>query len=360
VRVPITASQITYHGAEIVAETCDYVDIHAYWQHPRFPGQPWDRANWTIANTPMEWVPDADALLSRAPWRLLDRPFTISEWNIPDPHDYAASVVPFAAMVAALQDWDGVFFFQYHSGEGGWFDDCIRGYFSFNSQPVKLALLTACANLYRRGDLQPLKDAATGTLNELLPPTFALSHRVGIQSAAKESSKLGTPPTKRLSSPDGRVLWDATGQDRACVQINTPASRAVWGLIAGQQFDLGGVRAAIGSTERNYAALVITSLDGQPLESAGRILLTVVGSAENRDMVWNTARTSVGRQWGTSPTQVNGIPAEITLPFRVRNVHALDGRGQRQAALPIKVDGNASRFLIGPEHRTLWYEITAE
>ena len=36
VRVPITASQITYHSAEIVAETCDYVDIHAYWQHPNF------------------------------------------------------------------------------------------------------------------------------------------------------------------------------------------------------------------------------------------------------------------------------------------------------------------------------------
>jgi hypothetical protein len=34
VRVPITASQITYHGAEIVAETCDYADIHAYWEHP--------------------------------------------------------------------------------------------------------------------------------------------------------------------------------------------------------------------------------------------------------------------------------------------------------------------------------------
>ena len=360
VRVPITASQITYHSAEIVAETCDYVDVHAYWQHPRFPGRPWDPVNWTIANTPMEWVPDADTLLNRAPWRLLDRPFTISEWNIPDPHDYAASVVPFAAMVAALQDWDGVFFFQYHSGEDGWFDDRIRGYFSFNSQPVKLALFTACANLYRRGDLKPFNDVATGTLDELLPPTFALSHRIGIRPTAKESSKVGTPPTKRLGSPDGRVVWDATEQNRARVLINTPASRALWGLIAGQRFDLGGVQVAVGSTERNYAAIVITSRDGKPLETTGRMLLAAVGSAENQNMVWNAARTSVGRQWGTGPTQVNGIPAEIMLPFRVRNVHALDGRGKRQTAVSLKVDGNTSRFAIGPEHRTLWYEITTE
>ena len=40
----------------------------------------------------------------------------------------------------------------------------MRGYFSFNGQPVKLALLSACANLYRRGDLQPLSDVAAGTL----------------------------------------------------------------------------------------------------------------------------------------------------------------------------------------------------
>ena len=71
VRVPITASQINYHNAEIVAETCDYADIHAYWQHPRFPRRPWDPVDWTIANTPMVSTPGSDALLSRTPWRLL-------------------------------------------------------------------------------------------------------------------------------------------------------------------------------------------------------------------------------------------------------------------------------------------------
>jgi hypothetical protein len=51
------------------------------------------------------------------------------------------------------------------------------------------------------------------------------------------------------------------------------------------------------------------------------------------------------------------IPAEVTLPFRVKGVQALDGRGQPEAAVPVRVDGNTSRFTIGPEHRTLWYEI---
>jgi hypothetical protein len=357
VRVPITASQITYHGAEIVAETCDYADIHAYWQHPHFPGRPWDPANWTIRNTPMELVPDADSLLSRAPWRLLDRPFTISEWNIPDPNDYAASTVPFAAMVAALQDWDGVFFFDYHSSGNGWDTDQMHGYFSLNGQPVKLALLAACANLYRRGDLKPLPDAAAGTLQDMLPATLGLGHRIGIDPKATRPADLAAPTGKRLASPDGRVVWDADERAQAHVLINTPNSRAVWGLIAGQKFDLGGIQLALGATDHNYAALILTSLDGRPLEKARRILLAAVGSAENQDMVWNDTRTSVGNNWGTGPTQVNGIPAEVTLPFRIKSVQALDGRGQPQGAVTVHVEGNTSRFTIGPEQRTLWYEI---
>lgn len=357
VRVPITASQITYHGAEIVADTCDYADIHAYWQHPHFPGRPWDPANWTIRNTPMEQAPAADSLLSRAPWRLLDRPFTLSEWNIPDPNDYAASTVPFAAMVAALQDWDGVFFFDYHSAREGWDTDRIRGYFSFNGQPVKLALLSACANLYRRADLKPLPDVAAGTLREMVPATLGLGHRIGIDPKATHPATLPAPAGKRLESPDGRAVWDASDRSRAHVLINTPNSRAVWGLIAGQQFDLGGVRLAVGAAEHNYAALIFTSLDGKPLESSGRILLAAIGSAENQGMVWNDQRTSVGNKWGTGPTLVNGIQAEVSLPFRVKSVKALDSRGQPQAAVPVRIEGDTSRFTIGPEHRTLWYEI---
>lgn len=356
-RVPITASQITYHGEEIVAETCDYADIHAYWQHPHFPERPWDANNWTIRNTPMEQAPDADSLLNRAPWRLLDRPFTLSEWNISDPNDYAASTVPLAAMVAALQDWDGVFFFDYHSSREAWNTDRMRGYFSFNGQPVKLVLLSACANLYRRGDLKPLADVAAGTLLEQLPATLGLSHRIGVDPKAVRPARLSAPAKRRLASPDGRIVWDAGDRNRAHVLINTPSSRAVWGLVAGQKFDLGGIQIAFGPTDHNYAALVVTSLDGKPLETAGHILLAAVGSAENQGMVWNEDRTSVGNRWGTGPTLVNGIPAEVTLPFRVRSVHALDGRGHSQTEVPVRIQGNTAQFTISPELRTLWYKI---
>jgi hypothetical protein len=285
-------------------------------------------------------------------------PFTLSEWNIPEPNDFGASVVPFAAMAAALQDWDGVFFFQYHPRHEEWDTDRIIRHFSFNGQPVKLALLTACANLYRRGDLKPLEKTAWGTALKPLPPVSALTYRIGTDVRAGRPAGVKTPAGKRVSSPNGAVVWDASKADAGHVSVNTPASRGVWGLIAGQDFDLGGLRLSVGPAFRNYAAIVVTSLDGKPLEGSARMLLAAVGSAHNKNMGWNKERTSVGDQWGEGPTQVNGIPAAISIKGGKLTVYPLDGRGKRmKEGVPVTVEGKEATFEIGPKYRTLWYEV---
>jgi len=357
VRVPITTSQITYLSPKVVADTADYADVHAYWQHPRFPNRPWDPEDWVIRNVAMETAPDTAAILARAPWRLLDRPFTFSEWNIPEPNDYAASTVPYAALVASLQDWDGVFFFQYVNDGKKWYGDSISGYFSFNGQPVKLALLTACAQLFRRGDLPPLTDTAAGTLDNMVSPTMAISHRIGIDPQAAQPSRMAAPSDKRLSTPDGRVVWDATKPKEAHVVVNTPATRAAWGFVGNQRIQLGDVEFAVGPVDRNYAVIVLTSMDGRPVGSTTQALLTAVGSASNRDMKWNSARTSVGRNWGTGPAVANGVPLEITLPRPGARVFALDGRGHRLNEVKAADAGKGAHFKLGPDQRTLWYEI---
>ncbi|MBN1670477.1 MAG: carbohydrate binding domain-containing protein [Kiritimatiellae bacterium] len=360
VKVPITASQTGYHAPGILAQTCDYADTHAYWQHPagtrRWAGE------WTIGNTPMESMPGGQTpYLKAATSRLLDRPFTLSECNIANPGDYGASIAPVLAMIAALQDWDGVFFFTYQEHRGRWFTDRIGRFFAFNGQPVKLAMLTACANLYRRGDLQPLAQTAAGTIDDAPSAALALSRAVGIDPKARAPRAAAlAASTKRLESPDGAVVWDAADPRKACIQVNAPASRAVWGLIAGQRFELGGFRIAVGDLERDYAAVVITSLDARPLEASTRMLLAAAGSAENIGMGWNAERTSVGNEWGTGPAQVNGVPARITLKNRVRAVYALDGRGARLGQVDVQAGPGTAEFAIGPEHRTLWYEIVAE
>jgi hypothetical protein len=344
-----------------LSPTCDYVDIHAYWQHPRFPRKPWDPVDWTITNTPMERSPAADAILGRAPWRLLDRPFTMSEWNIPDPHDYAASVVPFAALIASLQDWDGVFFFDYQSNGGAaWYSDKIQRYFSFNGNPAKLVLFTAFAAMYRRGDLAPLAVVARGTVDKMLPATAGFAQRIGIDPKATQADNYSTAKNEgnatRLVAPGNTAVWDAR-TEHAHVLLDTPATRAAWGIVGGSNFLLNGVRLKIGAVERDYAVVVLTSLDGAPLDQTKRALFAAVGSAQNLGMKWNEARTSVGNAWGTGPTQVNGIPVELTLPRGGAKVFALDGRGERTREVPAVSGSRGAQFQLSGEYRTLWYEV---
>ena len=360
VKVPITASQITYHGAPIVAATCDYTDIHAYWQHPHFPGKPWDSNNWTVSNTPMEREPVKNCLSERAAWRIWGRPFTMSEWNIPAPNDYAASCVPFAALFCALQDWDGIFFFDYNSNDDQWRADGITSFFSFVGQTHKLAGLGAFANLYRRGDLAPLAKQATGMLTNRPNAALAMERRLGIDAKATATDEVPVADPLRLASPDGAVLWDARDTQAPWVQVNTPASRAAWGMIAGRTLELGGLKLEMGAADRNYGVIVLTSLDGKPLEQSKRMLLTAMGTAENTGMVWNAERTSVGRKWGHGPALMNGITAKITLASHVTAIRALDGTGKPQGTVQVVRTDDASCWSIGPAQRTIWYEIVAE
>ena len=78
-------------------------------------------------------------------------------------------------------------------------------------------------------------------------------------------------------------------------------------------------------------------------------------------MGWkNLEKSTVGKDWGEAPTIVEGIPARITLPYAARSVEAwpLDPCGQR--GRPMAVGGSTSGngvIAIGPQHRTIWYEV---
>ncbi|MCX5639001.1 MAG: cellulase family glycosylhydrolase, partial [Planctomycetota bacterium] len=68
----------------------DFIDAHAYWQHPRFPGRPWDSNNWLVDQKPMTDYPDEATLFRLAAERLFGKPFTVSEYNHPAPLDSQA------------------------------------------------------------------------------------------------------------------------------------------------------------------------------------------------------------------------------------------------------------------------------
>ncbi len=134
----------------------DFCDIHGYWEHPSFAGKQWDLTNWRIANAPMVGALGTDTLTRLAMCRVAGKPYTVTEYNHSAPNDYSAECMPMAAAFAALQDWDGIFIFDYHYSVDDLDRDHIANYFDIDSHPAKIMLMPAAAAIFRRGDVAPL------------------------------------------------------------------------------------------------------------------------------------------------------------------------------------------------------------
>ena len=114
----------------------DFIDGHAYWHHPRFPGRPWDMGNWTVGQAAMADHPEQATLFRLAAERLAGKPFTVTEYNHPAPNDYQAECVPMVASFGAAQDWDGIWLFAYNHATDDWDREHFKGFFDIDANGV--------------------------------------------------------------------------------------------------------------------------------------------------------------------------------------------------------------------------------
>lgn len=113
-RVPVTGTQMGYGGLLNFDSqvAMDYIDEHFYVGHPDI------RAN-------DDWrIPDLTAsgnefgrVLALSLRRDARRPFVVSEFNQPFPNPRGAEILPLMSAVGALQDWDGLFYFDYSDAQ---------------------------------------------------------------------------------------------------------------------------------------------------------------------------------------------------------------------------------------------------
>src|SRR5690625_5804813 len=66
-----------------------FTDAHAYWQHPTFPGEAWDSANWTVGNESMVNTLN-NTIHQLAGQRIADKPFTVSEYQHASPNTFSS------------------------------------------------------------------------------------------------------------------------------------------------------------------------------------------------------------------------------------------------------------------------------
>lgn len=373
--VDTQASYGGYWGLRREATLSDFVDIHAYWQHPHFPRKPWDGNDWNIPNTSMVAEAEGGTFGKLCGYRFEGKPYTISEYNHPSPNDHAAELFPLAASFGAYQDWDGIYQFCYGNDSSRIYEEKLTGYFSLARQSAQLVFAPAAAVMFRNGLIEPagkslvvsipdqamdaaLKDdfpeIKTWFNEDTLPPSAFLNQRFAVQFGGKGE----TPVIPEVAKPEGRLISGDTihwKTDPAVYTVNSPAVRVAVGEIAGDSgIPLGDANIRVELPDGTWACAVLAALDSKPVAESARLLLSIATRVENTDMGWDEERKTVGRNWGKAPVVAQGVPGVITLPGKPVRAWALTPAGQKATEVKIE-EGN--KMKIGPEYKTLWYVI---
>ena len=378
-------------GSPNILAKLDVIDTHAYWQHPRFPGKPWDPENWYVVNEPMVNHMNEGTIPHLALKRVYGKPHLVSEYNHPMPNMYDAEAFIELAAYAALQDWDGIFAFAYSHRADDWDARCVRGYFDIDQHPIKMATLIIAHAIFVRGDVKPARKLVVAELrpeDELhllvsgkvyawrlpdgsyvgIPPEAALIHRtaivVGNTTVPKDSLKPSDLYLEKMDvykSDNGQVIWDISVPDKGVLLVNSSRTIAVVGFGGGRTFDFGSVVIKPGKTRLNgWCVIALTVMEGESFQKAKRILIVAGGQTVNTDMklVQTDNKLTCGRNWGKAPSLVEGIPAMIELKVSGSvEVWALDNTGSRVKSIPVEIKNDHAVFKIGPKWKTIWYEV---
>jgi len=299
----------------------DIVDAHVYWQHPAIYGR---------RNEPMVNSPELSIIQKLARSTTVGKPFTVSEVNHPFPSEYGSEMIPILASYAALQDWDGIFFYTFETKISGEWKPAIADHFDMTLDPVKMAQMPAGAMIFLRGDVSAAKTVLTRSYStdqiseaSRLPraempyytPGFdkmiPLVHGSRVSCLdCKPSLPAPLPPANPIVSDTKELSWKTSDGKDGIVSVDTPRSQALVGFVR----DNAKVQTRNLSAEikNDFATITLSSLDGKPINLSNRLLLTTTSRTENTGAKWDERRAML-TEWGTAPTLIEPVTGWIQL-----------------------------------------------
>lgn len=379
----------------------DYVDDHFYVDHPRFIEAPWRLpSRCANANPIAEGAPGGRPL---AFTRLLNKPFTVTEYNYSGPGRFRGVGGILTGALGALQDWGGIWRFAFSHSRAALGEPTAMGYFDVASDPLSQAAERASLCLFARGDIEPAPHsvALVMTRNDLARPAsriptlapnwhwLAWVTRVGTEvvdsaeqplpytaviplgwqtpGSAYRRNVLNLEPytvdnptllvglaSKHVFSdapePSKKFLKSETGQltidgPQGQLLLDTPRTAGGY-AAAGRTIEAktGGVRAALSGSD---ATVWVSALDKYPIRRSERLLVTHLTDLQNSGIRYAEPARQTLLDWGHLPHLVRAGKAEVSV--RLRNpakfhVWALTTSGKRLAEVPAAVTGENLNF----------------
>ncbi len=395
--------------------TYDYVDNHSYFNHPTYPGSgtvPLNGHNDSLVRRRVTMPRDVMTT------RIFGKPFTVTEWLAARPNQYRAEATLVMPAYASLQDWDGLWAFQYGDTRDMVIDGGVSGAFAVASDPIGLISSRLTSLLFQRGDIAPGRNAVvwavrpeeaflsanraysshflfTGLISQVgslpgqpaeladgfdavvtsanpapaaplpdngyLVDNETLISRMISDGVLPTDSLVGYGETARTTSDTGEILMDA---GLGIATVVTPRSEL---FVLTPNAQLTGERVAISNGETPGTVAVIT-LDAEPgeeltLAAARRILVTHLTDALPTGTRFDSVERKQLQSWGQLPQLVlrGSATMALHLPEGGWAAWVVDSTGARVRPHPLTLteDGiwTMQVSTVEPEGVQLAYEL---
>ena len=380
------------------AECFDYVDTHFYTDHPKYRPKGGKYPLKTQENCENPVRNGRLASTGLAPMRIFGKPFVLTEFNYCAPGRFRAlGNLAFGSM-ASLQDWSGLWRFTYGHSSDHVTDPAPSariGSFNGANDPMSIAADKAIFALFVRGDMRPLKNAAsvhlTPSVDSPLPfvsckklpwdwlswyfrtgtyigkhlPNGIVPVGDGASAFLSSSEELRRKCFPKWSSGhdiptagDGSVEIEP---ERGAFSVSTP--NCAGGFAETGDVVAGALRARLTGGSAGVWAL---SLDGKPLAKANRMLVAHVTDSQNTGAVFSDETRSTVLDWGRSPRLIRSGRAEVYIACEGlrASVYALADDGRRLQEVPSRIKEGilsfAADIALDPKSATWFYEITVD
>ena len=385
----------TNHAVDQIprSELFDYVDDHFYVDHPQFLEKEWQLPSSCENTNPLKGRNmGAQDVVFR---RLMDKPFTITEYNFSAPGQFRGVGGIVTGALGALQDWGGIWRFAYsHQREAVEKTQApALGYFDMIGDPLSQAAERASICLFLRGDLAPLTKSYTlalpkkalNTMRTKMPfnrtewTWLAWYARLGtiVSDHVPSSSTLGAcyPDVYDLSSDamekqiaQQNPAWQpgdgALTIDRAAGTLAIKTARTCGGFAEQGELKADALSFTL---QRAPATVWVSALDDQAISTSKRLLLTHLTDIQNSNIHYAQRSLQVLTAWGDLPHLVRAGSAAVTLKLaqpKAYRVYALAATGKRVQQVKAVATANELRFEAATDRMagtaTLMYEIVKE
>jgi len=372
----------------VATDLYDYRDTHFYHDHCKGiieqnatrPPQLYTKTN--------PYTDTSLAMTRIAFERIPGMPFAITEFDFPVPSPYRAAGTIMTAVLASLQDWDGLWHFAYshnlmfqHDGYG------VPQHYNLATDPIGQMADRVFSSVFLRRDVKPLTPAWTMDLsnatsvNHLRGEEWSATPKDGLPGwswtdaawRTRVGSSFGVPdgwkamPRENAESPSGLLPLETFVPDPQFAIHRIPADNPHFTLvtsgtcagISGRHRDLISAGALSFRIGQFPATVACVSVDGKPIAQSERLLVMHLTDAigEGTRIVRGTDVFANGKMYGTkmvlawgkndAPILVKEGYAEIDLALenpKGYEVYAIATSGKRLEKVTSSVVSGKLRF----------------